>query len=69
MSKKIPRSNDNDYSLDIVQQRQAFIEENTPAQLDHTRQFSFDPEVMSGNMPIVSLPEPEPHSGAPVTKP
>jgi hydroxymethylglutaryl-CoA reductase (NADPH) len=50
VSKKIPRSNDNDYSLDIVQQRQAFIEENTPAQLDHTRQFSFDPEVMSGNI-------------------
>lgn len=50
MSKKIPRSNDNDYSLDIVQQRQTFIEENTPAKLDHTRQFSFDPAEMSGNI-------------------
>ena len=50
MSKKIPRSNDNDYSLDIVKQRQAFIEENTPAKLDHTRQFSFSAEDMSGNI-------------------
>jgi hydroxymethylglutaryl-CoA reductase (NADPH) len=50
VSKKIPRSNDNDYSMDIVQQRQAFIEENTPATLNHTRQFSFDPSEMSGNI-------------------
>lgn len=50
MSKKIPRSNDNDYSLDIVKKRQQFIEENTSAKLDHTRQFSFSPEDMSGNI-------------------
>ena len=50
MSKKIPRSNDNDYSLDIVQQRQAFIEENTAAKLDHTKRFSFSPDDMSGNI-------------------
>jgi hydroxymethylglutaryl-CoA reductase (NADPH) len=50
VSKKIPRSNDNDYSLDIVKQRQAFIEENTAAKLDHTKQFSFSPDDMSGNI-------------------
>ncbi len=50
MSKKIPRSNDNDYSLDIVKQRQAFIEENTAAKLDHTKRFSFSPDDMSGNI-------------------
>tara|TARA_R110002049_G_scaffold53223_22_gene149048 strand:+ start:1131 stop:2315 length:1185 start_codon:yes stop_codon:yes gene_type:complete len=50
VSKKIPRSNDNDYSLDIIRERQAFIEENTPAQLDHTKQFSFEPGDMSGNI-------------------
>ncbi|MDG2272348.1 MAG: hydroxymethylglutaryl-CoA reductase [Halioglobus sp.] len=50
MSKKIPRSNDDDYSLGIIGKRQAFIEENTPAKLDHTRQFSFDPAEMSGNI-------------------
>ena len=50
MSKKIPRSSEDDYSMDIVQQRQAFIEENTPAKLNHTKQFSFDPADMSGNI-------------------
>lgn len=50
MSKKIPRSNDNDYGLDIIQERQNFIEENSPAKLDHTKQFSFDPAEMSGNI-------------------
>ena len=50
MSKKIPRSNENDYSAEIIAQRQAFIEENTPAKLDHTRQFSFDPADMAGNI-------------------
>jgi len=42
MSNKIPRSNEDDYSADIIAKRQAFIEENTPAKLDHTRQFSTD---------------------------
>tara|TARA_R110002124_G_scaffold43823_2_gene134487 strand:+ start:7217 stop:8401 length:1185 start_codon:yes stop_codon:yes gene_type:complete len=50
MSKKIPRSNDDDYSLEIIRQRQTFIEENTPAKLDHTKQFSFEPGEMSGNI-------------------
>jgi hydroxymethylglutaryl-CoA reductase (NADPH) len=50
VSKKIPRSNENDYSLEIIRERQDFIEANTPARLDHTRQFSFDPTVMSGNI-------------------
>ena len=50
MSKKIPRSSEDDYSMDIVQQRQAFIEENTPAKLNHTKQFSFEPADMSGNI-------------------
>lgn len=50
MGKKIPRSSDDDYSLDIVKQRQDFIEQNTPAKLDHTRQFSFQPADMAGNI-------------------
>ena len=35
---------------DIIARRQNFIEENTPAKLDHTRQYSFDPADMSGNI-------------------
>ena len=50
MSKKIPRSGDNDYSPEIVRARQTFIEENTPAKLDHTTRFSFDPRDMAGNI-------------------
>ncbi|TXS95433.1 hydroxymethylglutaryl-CoA reductase [Parahaliea maris] len=50
MSKKIPRSSDNDYSPEVVAERQQFIEDNTPARLQHTRQFSFKPEEMSGNI-------------------
>jgi hydroxymethylglutaryl-CoA reductase (NADPH) len=46
---KIPRASD-DYTNDIIKERQAFIEEKTPAKLNHTRQYSFDPEVMSGNI-------------------
>lgn len=50
MSKSIPRDNANDYSPDIVAERQRFIEETTGARLDHTRRFSFDPQDMAGNI-------------------
>ena len=50
MSKKIPRCDEDDYTQDIVRQRQDFIEQTTGAQLNHTRQFSFDPADMSGNI-------------------
>ena len=50
MSKRIPRSSEDDYSMEAVQQRQQFIEENTGAKLDHTKQFSFDPADMAGNI-------------------
>lgn len=50
MSKSIPRSGENDYSPEIIEQRQQFIEDNSPARLDHTRRYSFDPADMSGNI-------------------
>jgi len=50
MSKSIPRDNANDYSPEIIAERQQFIEETTGATLDHTRRFSFDPQEMSGNI-------------------
>lgn len=50
MSKPIPRSQDDDYGRDIIAERQQFIEDNTPARLEHTRQYSFDPADMSGNI-------------------
>ncbi len=49
MSSRIPRDADNDYSADIIEQRQTFIEEKTGASLQHTRGFTFDPSSMDGN--------------------
>ena len=49
MSAKIPRSNENDFSSEIIAQRQQFLEEKSGAQLSHTKHFSFDPETMEGN--------------------
>ena len=50
MSNKIPRSSEDDYSAEIVRERQKFIEEKTPARLHHTRQYSFEPGDMAGNI-------------------
>ena len=47
---KIPRSAEDDYSKEIVEQRQQFIEQQTGAELDHTKQFSFDPHEMESNI-------------------
>ncbi len=47
---KIPRSADDDYSPEIVEQRQQFIEQQTGAELNHTKQFSFDPHEMESNI-------------------
>ena len=47
---KIPRSAENDYSKEIVEQRQQFIEQQTGAELEHTKQFSFDPHEMESNI-------------------
>ncbi|PLW82752.1 hydroxymethylglutaryl-CoA reductase [Kineobactrum sediminis] len=47
---KIPRSSEDDYSPEILARRQDFIEEKTPARLHHTRQYSFEADVMSGNI-------------------
>jgi hydroxymethylglutaryl-CoA reductase (NADPH) len=49
MSRKIPRSRDNDYSSEMIAQRQQFLEEKSGATLNHTKQFTFDPETMEGN--------------------
>jgi hydroxymethylglutaryl-CoA reductase (NADPH) len=50
MSKRIPRDPANDYSEEIIAQRQQFIEETTGASLEHTRRYSFDPQEMAGNI-------------------
>jgi hydroxymethylglutaryl-CoA reductase (NADPH) len=47
---KIPRQADNDYTREAAAERRRFIENNTPAILHHTSQFSFDPNILPGNI-------------------
>ena len=47
---KIPRSREDDYSAEIIADRQAFIEAQTGVELNHSKQFSYDPHVMEGNI-------------------
>ena len=47
---KVPRSREDDYSPEIIADRQAFIEAQTGVELHHSKQFSYDPHVMEGNI-------------------
>ncbi len=49
MSAKIPRSRENDFSPEIIAERQQFLEEKSGVTLQHTKHFSFDPATMEGN--------------------
>lgn len=57
---KIPRDKANDYTNEAARARQQFITEQTGAALTHTSQYTFDPEVLSGNIEhftgIVQMP-------------
>jgi hydroxymethylglutaryl-CoA reductase (NADPH) len=50
MLKEIPRSTDDDYTQDMLRQRQSFIEDISGTTLYHTKHYSFDPQIMSGNI-------------------
>ncbi len=47
---RIPRSSEDNYSPEIIAQRQAFIEEVSGSRLEHVRQYSFDPHLTQGNI-------------------
>jgi hydroxymethylglutaryl-CoA reductase (NADPH) len=47
---RIPRSNIDNYSEDIVQRRQGFISKQTGVELQHIFQYSFDPHLSQGNI-------------------
>ena len=49
MSPKIPRSRENDYSDEIIAERQRFLENQSGVTLSHTKHYSFDPQSMAGN--------------------
>ena len=50
MTAKIPRDKDNDYTKEIAETRRDFAHEQTGAELNHVGQFSFEPDVLRGNI-------------------
>jgi hydroxymethylglutaryl-CoA reductase (NADPH) len=48
--KRIPRSEDDNYSQAIIDERQQFVEDYSGASLDHLTHYSFDPHVTDGNI-------------------
>lgn len=50
MAKKIPRSQENNYTREIITARQQFVKAETDIELDHVKQYSFDPQILPGNI-------------------
>lgn len=50
MTAKIPRNKANDYTKEIAETRREFAREQTEVELNHVGQFSFEPEVLRGNI-------------------
>ena len=46
----VPRDSEDDYSDEIIRERQAFIHRHTGADLQHISSYSFDPHAMHGNI-------------------
>jgi hydroxymethylglutaryl-CoA reductase (NADPH) len=46
----IPRNDADDYTPEVIGQRQAFIEKFTGQKLDHITHYSFDPHILAGNI-------------------
>ncbi len=50
MTIKIPRNKENDYTREAAEERRAFSKEQTNAELNHVGSYSFDPQVLPGNI-------------------
>ncbi len=50
MTAKIPRHKENDYTRESAESRRQFVKEQTNAELNHVGQFSFEPEILQGNI-------------------
>jgi len=48
--KRIPRDRDNDYTKEIIEERQQYVSEFSNTNLDHVTQYSFDPQETKGNI-------------------
>ena len=47
---RIPRSEKDDYTEEIIRERQRYIEQTTGVELHHLKHFSFDPQATKGNI-------------------
>jgi hydroxymethylglutaryl-CoA reductase (NADPH) len=47
---RIPRDRENDYTPDAAARRLEFLREQTGAELEHVSRYSFDPELVRGNI-------------------
>ncbi|MBC6935102.1 MAG: hydroxymethylglutaryl-CoA reductase [Chloroflexi bacterium] len=47
---RLPRSERDDYDLEIIEERQRFVRDFSGAALEHVGKFSFDPHVAKGNI-------------------
>jgi hydroxymethylglutaryl-CoA reductase (NADPH) len=47
---KIPRNSENDYTREAAAERRDFAKEQRNVELNHVGQFSFDPQVLPGNI-------------------
>lgn len=47
---KIPRDDQDDYSAEIIRQRQVFLEQYAGKKIEHLSHYSFDPHITQGNV-------------------
>ena len=47
---KIPRSREDDYSPEIIAERQRFVEEYTGVEFEHIKRYSYDAHITAGNI-------------------
>jgi len=47
---RIPRDESDDYGDSAIKTRQKFVEDFTGSKLDHIKNYSFDPHILSGNI-------------------
>ena len=50
MNAKIPRNKENDYTREAADARREFAKDQTSAELDHVGQYSFEPDILPGNI-------------------